>query len=502
MRPAVSVSAVACLLLAPPGAGAATRYVTPDGLDGGACSRSAPCSLGWALEGDGSRAGDEVVVGGGTYVDQPVVIRRPLTVTARPDAPRPVLRLTRPGGVALTVGADALDTVVEHLDVRAAGAGATAVEVLTAATLDDVVLRAADGACLRSAASGLRLEDAVLRQAGAGSVPCLQTTGEDTTWQGVTVAAPAADVAAVYRGNATITDATITGRLRGLELSGEADAHRLTVSGRRAGLVLGGSTTVTDSVAVVRRTGAAVRAAGGAHLLLNLTAYGRGAGSTGILADDGAELTVKNTIARGRAIDLDAGAGRILVESSNWRGGGGTIVDEGANQSAPPRFVAPAAGDFRLRAGSPAVDAGSFELNSGGADRDGRFRWLGPRPDIGAYERPAPRPGRRPDTRRPTLGVVRLGRSAFRARGAGAGTRLLVVVSETSDLVLQVWRPHARRSSGTIVVPLRTGTNRVRLTARVDGRPLRPGRYVMTVTARDVAQNLSRPRRLAFRVLR
>jgi len=514
MRTGAAALALAGLLIAPACAPAATRYVTPDGAGTGACGPAAPCSIAWAVNGEGSEAGDEILLARGTYADQPLVVTRPLTITAAPDQPRPVITATAPGAVAVTLAAEAGDTVLEHVVVRATGEGTAGVDAGSSATLSDLAIGAATGPCLRSGAMGLRLTDVALTQTGQTTGTCLETTGDDTAWEHVTVAAPHARLAAAYSGDGTITDVTVHGGRDGLQLGGTAGAHRVTAIANRYGLVLTGTTLVTDSVAVARRPGgAAAVATTGTHELLNLTAWAAASGATAVRAQDGADLTVKNTIARGAGFDLEAQpGGRLSVDHSNWRTGPGA-VDLGANQSAPPNLVSPSRGDFRLRRGSPAIDAGSFEVNGGSADRAGRFRWLGAAPDLGAYERPAPRPpARRLDRRRPRFGVVRLTDYVFRvaprgvafaaARRPPAGTRLIYVVSEDSDLVLLVRHSGQRRLLGTIVQPAHRGANRLALSGRLDGRPLAPGRYELTIMARDVAQNLGTPRRLVFRVVR
>lgn len=522
MRSAAAALVLACLA-APAGAGAAIRHVSPSGADQGTCARTAPCSVAWAVNGDGSAAGDTVVIGRGTYIDQPLVVARELTVTAAPDAPRPVFRAST--GSVLTVTDTAAGAVVERLALRSSATDAPAVTADAAATLRDLSIATATTTCLRSAALGLRVEDSVLSTTGVRAEPCLQTTGDDTSWTGVTVVARNSDVAADYAGNGTILDATFNGKRVGLRVAGSPAVHRVTGAAGDRGIVLAGSVRLTDSVAIARAGGVGVLAGEGSHELLNVTAWGARRGSVGVRALNGAQLKVTNTIARGRAFDLDAAAtttitedcdafagcaaGRIVADYSNFRTARG-VEDGGSNQSATVRFADSAFEDFRLRRGSPAIDAGSFDFDSGSADRDGRFRWLGQRPDIGAYEFPSGRPLRpKLDAKAPTLGVVRLTATRFRVAQRGlaftaarsrAGTRLIFVVSEDADLVVEVSRPQGM-SIGTIVRAASRGTNRVALNGRVDGRPLAPGRYVMKVIARDVSQNLSRPRRLPFTVV-
>lgn len=527
-RALLALAAVTGLLGAAPAA-ATTRYVTTTGAETG-CARTAPCSLAWALSGGGSVPGDVVLVAPGTYAEGGLTVARELTVTAAPDEPRPVLRGDAAGATTLRIGVGAGHSVIEHLTVRAEGAGSTAIAVDDAAALDDLVVSSDAGPCLTSAARGVRIDDSAFAQIALDAGPCLQTSGTDTSWTGVTVTALNADLAASYAGNGEVVDGTFTGQVTGLQLGGSAAAHRVTAAGGERGIALSGTTMLTDSVAIARDGGDAVFAGSGTHELLNVTAWATGDGAVGIRSASGAAMTVKNSIARGALADLVAEpasttigpncaaftgcpAGTITADHSNF-GTGFFVADGGSNQTADPRFVDASFDDFRLRKGSPAIDAGSFEVNSGSADRLGRFRWLGAAPDIGAYEYPSPRKRRpRPDRKRPTLGVVRLTAPVFRvaprgqafsaaASGPPVGTTLVFVVSEDADLVAQVFRPGHPRSVGTFVIPAIRGTHRVPLSGRVDGRPLRPGRYVLVVMARDVAQNLSEPRRLPFSVAR
>jgi hypothetical protein len=458
-----------------------------------------------------------------------MVVDRPLTITAAPDRARPVLRSAQPNTVAVTVTAAAADSMIDHLDVRATGRGAVGFDVASAATIDDVTATSATSACLRGDATGLRVSHATMRQTRPGSEPCLQTTGEDTMWDGVTVSVRDAPLAASYSGNAVIIDVTVRGGDTALELGGSPTAHRVTADGKQRGIALSGNALVTDTVAIAGGGGAAVFAGAGDHELVNVTAWGADAGSFGVRAVNSAQILVKNTIARGGSADISAAGqpgsatpgspcplprgctpGTISVDHSNWRRIVGA-TDNGFNQHARPRLADPALGDFRLRRGSPAIDKGSFEYNSGNADRAGRFRWLGESPDIGAYEFPSPRPSSRGlDNRRPRLGVVRLTARTFRAGGSGlafsaarrprTGTTLVFVMSEDGDFVGLVSRAGKKRSLGAVVRHVGRGTSRIRLSGRLNGKALEPGRYVLTVLGRDVSQNLSRPRRLPFRI--
>lgn len=506
------------LALTPASADAATRFVSPDGAASGSCGRAAPCSVAWGLNGEGSAAEDTVIVRPGVYADQPVALTKPLAVTAAEDAPAPIFRTTAPGSVAFTVGVGAAGSVIDHLVIRANGAGAGAVDVQDEASLAGLTVSSVDGACLRSTARGLRIDDSTFTQTGVASDACLQSSGNDTNWTGVRVSALNGVTAAAFAGDGTIVDAVFSGSTTGLEATGNPTVRRVTATGSARGITVAGTATVTDSVAIARAGGSAVFSAGGSHQLLNLTAWATGAGSYGIRATNGAILTVKNSIARGGAVDISADPASITitadcgaftgcpaatanVDHSNYRTAT-AVTDNGGNRSASPRFVDATFEDFHLRRGSPAIDAGAFLFNSGSADRDGRYRWLGLGPDMGAYEvPPAPRPpaaGR--DFTPPRITRVGVGASRFRA---STGTSLSLTVYEPADLVVVISRPGRRGATiGTIVRAVPFGRNRIAIRGPLDGKPLRPGRYVLSVMARDTAQNLSRERRFAITVVR
>jgi len=195
--------AAACLALtvalaAPAVAPAAVRHAAPGASALAPCTRAEPCSAAAALQ--GSAPGDTVVLGAGTYAGQPLVVPRRLTLTARPDGPRPVVTVTAPGEVALTVGPDAQDAVVERLALRAGGEAAAAIEVAAASALEDLDVRTETAACLDTGVAGVRLVDSTFARTGASADPCLRTTGRDTSWTGVTVTARQSGTAAAYAG--------------------------------------------------------------------------------------------------------------------------------------------------------------------------------------------------------------------------------------------------------------------------------------------------------------
>jgi hypothetical protein len=189
---------------------------------------------------------------------------------------------------------------------------------------------------------------------------------------------------------------------------GAVDRVRATATGLLGtGIVLGGTCTVRDSVArAIGSNGIALLGAastgGQTGSLRSSTAIADGAESIGIRATMGGAippgtytLDIKDTIADGKAVDLEStegleGPGKIVVSSSNFnlvKEEPGTTITQGAgNQTVPPLFVDVANGDYREAAGSPTVDAGVADPLLGPLDLAGNTRILGAAPDIGAFE--------------------------------------------------------------------------------------------------------------------
>ena len=74
----------------------------------------------------------------------------------------------------------------------------------------------------------------------------------------------------------------------------------------------------------------------------------------------------------------------VLLFAEKNVGASGLILADNLEKT-DPKFADPAAFDFHLQSGSPAVDAG-IALSSVATDYDGRVRLRGGRVDIGAYE--------------------------------------------------------------------------------------------------------------------
>jgi len=135
--------------------------------------------------------------------------------------------------------------------------------------------------------------------------------------------------------------------------------------------------------------------------VLNCTFYGNRAADGGALFAQEAYMVVQNSILWADApaplgwspvYTADTLYQPMRVDYSLVKGGfsaaGGRITGKG-NIDADPRFVSPETGDFRLQAGSPAIDTGSG-TGAPGIDYEGRVRPIGAGYDMGAYEAPVP----------------------------------------------------------------------------------------------------------------
>jgi hypothetical protein len=136
--------------------------------------------------------------------------------------------------------------------------------------------------------------------------------------------------------------------------------------------------------------------------LRNVTLVATGSFGLQARAMMSADLTVdaKSVIAKGSGADVraqtDGTASTTAVvnlDHSNYAsrsvsgtGASVTIQGSGTNQIAAPLFANAAAGDFHQAAGSPTINAGAVDAQSGTTDYDGEPRTQGPAPDIGADE--------------------------------------------------------------------------------------------------------------------
>jgi hypothetical protein len=153
-------------------------------------------------------------------------------------------------------------------------------------------------------------------------------------------------------------------------------------------LLAGNRCTRTDDSGTVGRFGHGAYVTGGSAGFENCTfvtnvgvggavSYGEG------LRVASATVGATNCIFWSHVMDVTGSVGLVYcdIENGTSNGVNGTI-------SANPLFESLAAGDYRLRAGSPCVNAGTnLAWMAAGVDLDGSFRIVGERVDMGAYER-------------------------------------------------------------------------------------------------------------------
>jgi hypothetical protein len=193
----------------------------------------------------------------------------------------------------------------------------------------------------------------------------------------------------------------------------------------------------------------------GASVLRNDSVVSNGPGAAGIsifVVNPAATVTMNATNVITGSASAEAtpgGKASIFLDHSNVATIAGTITATD-NQTAPPLFVNPAAGDYREAAGSPTIDGGINDPANGATDLLGNARALpgsltcGSTPpaitDIGAFEYVSPAPNctqptapptpktekrQRPQTRISATEIrSHRAKFLFTGSGGGAGTAL------------------------------------------------------------------------------
>lgn|GEM_PF-6248895 len=283
-------------------------------------------------------------------------------------------------------------------------------------------------------------------------------------------------------------------------------------------------------------------------ILRNVTALATGPSSAGIRTSGsgfppscaGAQIQLRNTIARGVAFDIEASgmvgcASTIDVGHSNFRAGAlglsnASVIDSGGNQtSVNPLF---GADGLHQLAGSPTIDAGLAEEVNGPFDIDGDARLLGTAPDIGADEFPSPplSPTPAADTTAPEGSALKLSPKRFvPGKRKPKGTSIGYSLTESALTTFTVQRKASGRRAngrrglcltgkaakakgglrciklvklGTLAHQGAAGANSFRFDGWVGGKKLPPGSYLMTGRPTDAAGNVGAAFGATFAVLR
>ena len=512
------------------GAAATTRYASSDGppMQSDCTDATAPCSLDAALR--AARPGDTISLADGSY-DLGKLTFPAMPLNWRPTDPntRPVL--TSSGAKpTIDVGSAQSGSAFEHLEIDHAPTGpltspdALRVEPGMTATVRSSVIKAPR--CIFAPEAGqLTVQDSALT--GLSTAPCLITDAQFSLRHSTV------DRALEASSDPRFFLVFATGLLEDSRIAGPvflegptAVVRRTTVDGwfgvDGVGLVVDslvkahgtGEPAVTadstDGSSALRVVNSTVISSGGPALLSNALKSQEG----GPVGPN--DLVVTNSIARGATVDLQGTSGvkcgddqvcdlgLVHVDHTDFASrspaagdpGAGVIVEGAGNRKADPLFVDPLGGDYHLRPGSPAIDAGSAIAEALPADHDGLPRFQGRAPDLGAYEFPqastapgggGPGSSGGPATQRAALlRSLRLVPARFHATGKRTGTTIRFVLDRSSSVTLvfkRVLGGHHRsiRAAGLLTFGGgRAGTNRIRFSGRVGGRRLARGSYLVS----------------------
>ena len=558
---ATLLAAVALVLGFVGSAAAATRrYASPNGTStpSTCTNRAAPCSLSAALV--SAQGGDDVSLAAGTYdvsgVPLPPV---PLHWISTDPRQRPVLTSAASAPTLVLTPAQS-GSSFQGLEIDNTSASSSVLQ--PALQLQSGVAAAVRASvvkgrhCIDAPHSGaLAIEGSMLSATAATS--CLDLGAMSTVRTSV-VSIPAQVVArespppsATTAG--VIEDTTVGG---GLSLDGPtAIARRVRAVGPTG---ISGQGLVADSLAQgTAPDGAAIAASaplGGTLRVVNSTAvnpHGPALLAPPVFAlrEPVApnDLEVTDSIARGGTVDIQVTDGFACALGATCRAGhmgidhsdfatraplasarDGALITRGAgNLAADPLFADAGRGDFHLRRGSPAIDAGVSDGRALPTDLDGHLRLQGAAPDLGAFESPRSvlpsRPPAPPHVA-PVLSHLKIRPRAIhasrspsrRARRGAAG--ITFTLSEKATVRLSFAKAQrlrrCRRASGrarvctrhltagSLTVHGRRGTNANVFAGVVSRRRLlAPGTYRLTATP-VAGTRTGRARTVQFTVLR
>ncbi|MDW5594492.1 Ig-like domain-containing protein [Conexibacter stalactiti] len=150
-----------------------------------------------------------------------------------------------------------------------------------------------------------------------------------------------------------------------------------------------------------------------------------------------------------------------------------------------------------------ATAARTFSVDTTAADRPADDRPAGERP---AVDRPAA------DRTKPVLSRVSLSPARFKvgtaktaltasaAKALKRGTSVRYTLSESATVTLAIARSGQRKTVGTITPRSKKGANRIAFSGRLGSKALKPGRYVLTLSAVDAAGNRGAAKQVSFRI--
>jgi hypothetical protein len=483
-------------------ASAAIRYTTPTSPTGNTCAARSPCEIHKAIE--QAANGDQVIVEPGTYqLSKGITATKDLNIHGAAGRPRPRLVLSTDSWYPLYIDAP------------------------TSATVSDLELEG-DGQAIGGlfSAGPSTLSRLVVTVSPFGAVAI--GTGDDVLLRDTVAWAQGASGSAVRAYSQTLRLRNVTA-IATASGSWGIDATATCHPGPAPSCDPARSFVTVDVKNTITR--------GGQYDVGAIDDY----------AGDPATVNLSYSNYRPSMVQLSGTA---------------AVNDQGHNQSATPAFADPLSGDFHELSSSPTVDAGTADPDNGPTDLDGNARSLGAAPDIGEDEFVPPAPpgggtggggdgsgggtgggtgggggGPGPDTTPPAFLAARMTNTKFAVDPAGPaetvviarkvklGTSFAYTLSEPARVLFTIEQKlPGRRVGRTCRKPSRklahkkacvrfvrrgafaqdgaTGVNRKRWSGKLGKRALKPGSYRVTLTAKDPAGNVSKVKRLKFKIVR